>query len=406
MQITPTNQGLANARVTLTSPAAGEQDWQAGQILEAVVVSADHGTLTLRIGNLLVQAQTQSPLKPGQTLNLQVLKAGVPPVLQLVPEESAPDPALVALRSALPRQDGLPPLLANLAQLAQTTGGRAQLPLPAPSAQAGEQVFNHLPGVETVTTPRGLRQALLDSGLFLENRLAQALSNGQPPNLDADLKAGLIRLLTTLTGARPSEQPATSASAATADRPVPTPPPLRGAPVTPQARSEPNLAAHLSSAQNTNTLAHQVESGLARIQLGQLASVPSTPDARPLWMLELPVRNGSDTNVFHLQIDQEGSRGGRDAPTPMWSVTLAFDLAALGPVRARVTVVDKQVSVGIWTEHESTAQLFDRHLQTLGTRLQESGLRVGHLTCQTGAPQQPEPDPNTDNTNPLLSVKA
>ena len=56
--------------------------WQVRQILSATVIGpAANGAVPLRIGNQSVMAQTQLPLKPGQSLELVVTRNGVQPEL-------------------------------------------------------------------------------------------------------------------------------------------------------------------------------------------------------------------------------------------------------------------------------------------------------------------------------------
>ena len=171
--------------------------WQVGQILNALVLARQPGgQISLRIQDTEVQAQAPASLSvsPGQTLRLQVESTGDQPVLRVIQETSPQQVIAASLRAALPRQGAMTALLANLAVLEQ-----AALPgLPRTLTELARQVLSQLPTPEMLSRPDGLTQAVTDSGLFLEAKLAQALTKGEPPAIATDLKAGFLRLLSTL----------------------------------------------------------------------------------------------------------------------------------------------------------------------------------------------------------------
>jgi hypothetical protein len=387
MQIGGTPAPAGN--LTLSTSLPGQQAWKVGQILQATVLTAgQNGALSLRLGSTVVQAQAQFPAAPGQTLALEVVDSGSPPVLRLLAPQTAADVTARATRDALPRQDGLPPLLANLSQLARQ--GDAQDNALARLARLVAQVVDSLPSATKVSSGAGLRQALLDSGLFLERNLAQAQASGRPPQINTDLKAGLLRLVNTLLS-QTTEQAAASRPAAPAPAsPSTAVPPLRGTAPQPQAHVPPVAGDSLTKL-DSGELLRQVEAGVARIQLHQLASVPTENRPQPLLSLELPVRQGERTDVFDMRIGKEPRRG--PGQPDVWSVSLAFELQNLGPVRARITVIDKQVSVGLWAERAETASLFEREMGNLQTGLHNAGLAIGQLNCGCGVPPEPERPP-------------
>jgi hypothetical protein len=377
--------------LTLSTSPSGQQAWQVGQILQATVLSVGQdGALSLRLGSTTVQAQAQFAAAPGQTLALEVVDAGSPPVLRLLAPPTADEVAARATRSALPRQDGLPPLLANLNQLARQ--GDTQDSSLARLTRLVAQVVDTLPSASKVSSGAGLRQALLDSGLFLERNLAQAQTSGRPPQVSADLKAGLLRLVSLLVSEAGDQASGRQSATPSPSVPAAPQPPLRGTAPQPQANVLPTLGESLQNL-DSGELLRQVEAGVARIQLHQLASLATDDRPQPLLSLELPVRQGERTDVFDMRI---GKEPGRDpGQSDVWSVTLAFELQNLGPVRARVTVADKQVSVGLWAERAGTAALFERQIETLQTGLRDAGLTVGRLSCGCGTPPEPERPPST-----------
>lgn len=389
MQIDGAPQPGANITLSTSSPV--QKAWQVGQLLKASVVTANtNGTASLRINGVLFDALTQTrlPAAPGQALQLQVVRAGETPVLRVLDTSNPADPLTRALRTALPRQGGLRPLLANIAALAQTSNASPTRPA-AHLVQLGKQVFRNLPDVETVSQPGGLRRALLDSGIFLEAKLAQGQTGVQSPSLITDFKAGLLRLFSGLLALRQAgdHKVAPPSNRTTTAPPAPAPP-LRGIPLQPQAAASASLTEPQSNAGAVRELLPQVEAGLARVQLSQLASLPGNDYATPMWTVELPVRREDRTDLFHLHIRRD--RGGtRSTDAETWSVSLAFDLEGLGAVHARVTVVGRQVSLGLRVERAATASLFNRHLEELDSRFQQAGLELGDIRCHCGVPQDP-----------------
>ncbi|HKJ07630.1 MAG TPA: hypothetical protein VKA76_00935, partial [Gammaproteobacteria bacterium] len=154
--------------VTLTRPLASIESWQVGQVLRAMALTAStDGHAQLRIGSRTVQAQISVPVRAGQQLELQVVKPGPQPVLQLLTPQNA-DPVTAAIRRVLPQQTPVGPLLANLEKVATAE----QPPLPPQVLLRTQELLDRLPRVRGTFTPDQLREAVDASGLFLESRLA------------------------------------------------------------------------------------------------------------------------------------------------------------------------------------------------------------------------------------------
>jgi len=367
--------------------------WTTGQILQATVVrQALDGSVTLRIGSQEVQARTGLSLAADQPLTLQVAQSGTQTVLRVLhvsdaqaapnpatrqPPANAPDSTLVqAWRQVLPRDGDLRPLLMQLAGnvsgdehtaiINPATGRTAGMdtPLPIPVATALRQIAARLPALEQLFTAAGLRQAIRDSGLFLEARLAQAVQQGEAPTLGNDLKAGLLVLVSQLR-AESATSPATTAPTSAAPSSVTT-----GLPVD----------APLAS------LARQADAALARIEHNQLASLTPGNEPGPALIVELPVRSEPQHSVLQLRIEQDQTPRTTTSALAPWTVWLQFDLPALGPVQARVTLSGDQIGATLWAERDATAALFQQHLASLDAALRHAGLTPTSLSSQTGTP--------------------
>lgn len=416
---------------TPAPPARGEAApaWRVGQVLAATVVSApQHGISDLRIGTLLVRAQTgELPLSPGQTLRLEVASLKEQPVLRLL-DLVASNPLTAAMRNTLPRQQPLAPLLASLARAAGDPAASRQL---APEVvHVARELFSRLPAAASLGQAAGLREALRNSGLFLESKLARTAAGAapaapstpsRPPGAGADFKANLIRLVQVLrensanstpsaprsgaTGPGPATATGLPAAAPAPPSPVtlgvipaharaaaaagvqgdPAVPPLRGQPPQPQAMA--TSLARLSAALDPVELLRQSEGALARIQLNQLSSLAHEGQAAAGWPIELPVRRDGHVDLWSLSIRRDPDRGGTGAAeenTPGWSVTLAFELPGLGPMQARVALRGTRITAQFFSPVQTIPPLVRAHLPLLDARLRAAGLEVGELGCSDG----------------------
>lgn len=366
--------------LALTGNRTAVQGWRVGQVLQAMVLApASNGKASLQIGGQAVEAESQLPLRSGEALTVRVEQQGSQPLLRVLHRAA---PALEiqarALRSDLPRQAPLPPLLANLQVLAHAPPKAAE-GLPQALLQLARSVLQSLPEVGSVSHADGLRRALLSSGTFLESRLAASLVGREAPPI-RDLKATLLRLVAHLTSQSASgEKPLML--------PPPSLPPMRSGPPAPQAPSPATLSVSWPVEQATGELRTQAEGGVARIQIHQLNSLPGDDATRPALFMEVPVRHAQGTDVWSVRIEQEQRSRTGDAQAA-WSVSLAFDLEGLGPVYARVRLQADRVSTTFWAEDPDTALHLQAHRAELREQMDAVGLNVADIQVHAGGPPQ------------------
>jgi len=218
-------KGPDNALLNLSNAgsARARGNWQVGQLLKAMVVSVDRqGTPTLEINGRQVSAQAHSnlPLRPGQMLQLEVVENGKTPLLKVLNPPVNPQETMSrGVRESLPQQQPLTQVLNALQQLAQNAKGDAGQQLRALS----RQVMELLPQIQQLQSGAGVKQAVEDSGSFLEAKLQQLLRNsGSPdsqPQLGRDLKAGLLRLLQAVRALQQGSSPSANTRTQTAGQP-------------------------------------------------------------------------------------------------------------------------------------------------------------------------------------------
>jgi hypothetical protein len=196
------------------------------------------------------------------------------------------------------------------------------------------------------------------------------LAAGQIPQ--NDLKASLFRLLFLLGGKvfTPVNQQTSSAGgrnvqnqAATADA------------VRPQALLE---------------LRNQVEGALARVQLNQLASMPTEDQTRQVWQFELPINRKEQSDSFLLRFERE-TRGSEPPRQIYWTVTLDFDIAPLGPISARLALHGDEISSHFTAQLGETARRIASEMPKLEQALIKAGLSIRKLSATQGSVPKPEP---------------
>jgi len=421
-----------SSRITL-EPAVTSvlKNLQPGQLLQAsVLTDSVQNLVKLKIGTAELIARTQVSLRADQRITLDVIKAGELPELRMVKEPVIREYQADALRSILPKQIPMQRLYANL-QAVYTNIIRAlpqpgqdlklqQPPLPMPAQtnatapvkagvdremlqvlqtiankgtqpalanQFGPKLVQAARNILSVAipnsgniTPTQLRQAILGYGLFMEAQLA----SGQPPG--TSYKGDLLQLL------------------------------FQVGNLLKQDNNQKPTQAGVPSTQNTTAvmetgftkllemLFRQAEGGLARVQLNQLASLPTEDNTRQVWQFEVPVRHQEHVDSFLIRLEQEQASGSGNTTEPIWYVTLSFNIEPLGPVKAKISMHNEEVSTMFLAERADSAELLNRRMSDLNQAFTNAGLSVGKLFARRG---NAEPEPAANSTGaPLLDEKA
>ena len=192
---------------------------QETQVIMATVLSrSDGGLVRLLINDLQVDVQLPLLVQRGQQIPLKLTEANGQQVLEIPVEfVESHTPISASLRQSLPKQEVMQEALPKLFQIL------SQEDAPPHLQKAITQLQEQLPKVETFFNGAGIKNALLNSGLFLERKLLHADSsspqksqqnasdnhNGQTPSsteaFRQDVKANLWRLLQHLTGPVPQD---------------------------------------------------------------------------------------------------------------------------------------------------------------------------------------------------------
>ena len=309
------------------------------------------------------------------------------------------------LASALVRQAGLAPLMADLAALV-----RYGVP-PSPAiTDAAARVLGFAPVAPDDITGETLRALVSSSGLFHEARAAKGVT---PDNL----KGALLALRAALLGERAvlSERAVLDEPTMPPDRrtasgerdgsPKPQPasqallqPPLRDLQPQPQSPSLPQLPLDEAPALTVARLLDRTEAALDRLTLTQFASLPTQADANTpqliqRWQTELPIAVGPETYAtLGLVIDEEHlPREFADlVGRKRWRLKFTVEPEGLGPVNGEIMLVGGSLSLNVWAE-PSTLAIMRGAAGLLEGRLRDNGFVDTDIRLHPGAPPQPRP---------------
>lgn len=285
--------------------------------------------------------------------------APVAPVEGGAPAAATPQPAIAtkakivaaAAQEAVVKQDGLAPLMADLAQALKTDA------LPLPARQAAARVLAQATPLEAHVDGSAIAKALGGSGLLLEADLA---ANPTQSPVGLDLKAGLLMLRQALANAGPPAPKRLLGGA----RPAP---PYRGGPTQGQGPVEPSLDEDSPPDVQRQRLAAETDSALAHLELLQIASLPQDEvDPVSRWMFEAPVMTPQGTAVAQFEISRDPrGRTAAGEEAPIWRARFGLDIEPLGPVNAHVSLSNGQVGVTLWAERAAGEALLRTHAPTL-----------------------------------------
>ncbi len=300
-----------------------------------------------------------------------------------------------SLRELLPRQQALHTLV-PLLQKFIAPAAREQLPQPITKALA--QLMQSLPKPAQLNTAQNVKQAISNSGSFLEAKIANvatAAPNAEPlPKIAAtDIKAQITTLLALIRQLNPqaaammtkTSSPTTTTFVAEDDFVYAKPAIQNPAGDSNQTGESESLDALLIQ------LGKLLQSGFARIQLNQLDSAHArhvnheTQMPVPTWVLELPLRTQHGVDQLQLRIEQHRKQQ-QQRTRVQWNVEIAFDLHAAGKIAASLAIVDNTVAATLWAEQEKTHLRVREEMEFLRVGLESVGVKVTEIQCRLGLP--------------------
>lgn len=347
---------------------------QIGQLLQATVLENDAGKILLSVGHRQLSADSSLSFRPGEVLTLQVRELGAQPVLRIIAalQESA---VALAVRTLLPRYGPTTPLLANLSLLAHTP----RPPLPPPISAVAATLVRNLPDVAALATPQGLKTAIQNSGILLENRLA--LATHTPGLLESDFKANLLRLVQLVrnwagsdqTPSAPAGRPA-GAAGAQAQGPSPQPAPSDPAgnrPPASSASSSPPAAPPAAATADPKTPQAPPAAQTQNLQRA-IETAATPPPQRPGAVPAAPTASLAGTAPGQPGSPQAAAVGGLNPPPPFAGAAPIPQ----SPVQASIDLLNRLGHVRLDLLQQTEAALARMHLNQLVSLPREGDHRL------------------------------
>ena len=294
----------------------------------------------------------------GSQMTLQVVKAGAAPVLALtLPEkiEAWPEQNIIQLLKQLLPSQASPAVLLNQLQLSlpnleNSTSVAETL------KQLAQEILAAIPAQSQISTPEQIKHSIVQSGLFLEAKLAELLTGQGSAALQDDMKAKLLKFVGLLK-------------------------------LELSAQTQPG--SNKQSTEILKELLQKADGTLAKLTLDQLNSLPQEELPKQTWSLELPFFFQDLAHSLQIEIEQDkpGAKPNNPAQTQKnWAVSITLNLPELGTIHSRISYFDGAVNTRFWSDSPATVANIAAHLDYLKNRYAEKGLSTGFMDAQQGKP--------------------
>ncbi|OUR64678.1 hypothetical protein A9Q79_05095 [Methylophaga sp. 42_25_T18] len=420
---------LANNRLLLaTTELTKQQTQQAPNKLVASMPVAVKQQFEIDISRL------NSTFKPSDKLVLEIVSLK-PLAIKLKADHSERNNLILEkIRQLLPQQ---PVAKANLDGL--VTAQQKQT-LPQPVVKEFSQLLQHVLDKPAIVKPDAFRQAVQNSGVFLERQL---LTN--PTSNNNDFKANLLRMITVLETVITKSNQSISSEAKVDMKTLPIqvqsalavltkmPQDLSKLPAqiqaalaaigkTPTQLLSLLMASFSSSAGSTaemkpqaetlglpiskpliqteklqvqtkavaaellvlRELLREVEGVHAKLQFNQLSMLkdPDSPASPNVWLMDLPLKDRDRLDMLQLRMEQYTRKSEEEEDT--WNVQLTLDTRNLGPLQATINMCGDDIKVMLCAEWPESAALLEENMDMLNADLAKLGVNIHHLSCRCG----------------------
>ncbi|HEY8096535.1 MAG TPA: flagellar hook-length control protein FliK [Methylobacter sp.] len=367
-----------------------------------------------------------SNLKVGQNLNLEIVKAGTAPEFKIIPAAAnIPEAKVVEfVKQFLPRHEAAPIFLNQLIKDLPKLMGNESVPQPIKDIAA--KIIQNLPPKEQLITSQGLKQAIVNSGLFLEAKLPPAMAqiqliNGLPQlikneSVPQSLQRIAAEILQNLTQKEPLLNSPSLQQPVADSKPIPeaelaslklnlTDTPKIDAvgiedfkanllkfihvlkqELAPQGEQQLNQT-DLDLLKN---LQNKTENTVAKLVLDQLMSLPKDDNPKQQWVIDIPFidRQQAESVKIEIQRDKENKQqsGNND-----WSVNITITPPELGTIHCMVSYRHDLINTFFKSQNTQTTELIKHNLDYLKNQLEASGLTPGHMDAHDGSQKNQAP---------------
>jgi uncharacterized protein (UPF0147 family) len=377
-----------------------------------------------------------SNLKVGQNLNLEIVKGGTTPEFKIVAGTGNIPAAKVAefVKQFLPRHEASPiflnQLIKDLPKLMKNES------VPQALKDIAAKIIQNLPPKEQLITSQGLKQSIVNSGLFLEAKLPPAMAQAQlikelpqliqNESVPQSLQRIAAEILQNLTQKQPlaNEQPVAGSKLMPDSTANEGKTPKAGAlveateasgkaalPVAIQQASAEDFKANLlkfihALKQELTTQGEQqhnqidldllknlqtkTENTVAKLVLDQLMSLPKEDNPKQQWIIDIPFidRQQAESVKIEIQRDKENQQ---QAHSSDWSVNITITPPELGTIHCMVSYRNDVINTFFKSQDTQTTELIKHNLDYLKSQLEESGLTTGHMDAHDGTQKSQAP---------------
>ena len=384
-----TNYGNYDRNVSVQQ---GSGALKLGQIIDAVTLTnSNQGHVSLRVGGTVINASTNVALQQNAHLSLEVVQIHPHLLLRLIPspaESATARPLQEAMISLLPQQGGIAPVLAELIHKAMISGKYLEQQSTRSLINA---LINTLPTRNTLIHAEGMRQAVLQSGLFLESILSKSRGKSRS-GITRDIKAALLRLQHSigleLTEAAPDDR-IQNHPVSSLQYPV-LPPRRKSLPIAQPSVTFSTFADNNDMEDEILALYSKIQSAIARLSLLQVNTAENFFSGEYFWQLEIPVKHTEAIETVSISIENE-QKDPLHEERNTWVVNLALDLPQLGPIEIRISLYRQGVSSCFWSDSPDTLSLIQSQFAQLKSKLKHHKIETLALCCQQGQPKPTEP---------------
>lgn len=313
-------------------------------------------------------ASALSALLIGETVVLQCTKPGATPTFAVsLPALGDQQRIREAMKQLLPMQTPPALLLNHLLKIQATIDPEASVA--DTLKRLAQDILSSIPLRQHLTEPARLKQAVDQSGLFLESKLAELLTGKPEISLNDDLKLKLSKLLEFV-----SQHPDTAGDA-------------------PRQAGDTLLKESMAKLHGT----------LAKLTLDQLNSLPKDESVKQGWILELPFLEQQLADSVQLEIERDQG-GNAEQRQKNWAVSITITPPELATIHCRISCYDGSINTRFWSDSADAVDKINSHLDYLRQQFEQKGLTTGFMDAHQGQPNA------TDSAKPtltnLLSVKA
>lgn len=131
-------------------------------------------------------------------------------------------------------------------------------------------------------------------------------------------------------------------------------------------------------------LLREVEGVHAKIQFNQLAMLkdPDSPTTPNVWLLDLPLKDKNRLDMLQVHIEQHSRNNEEDEDD--WHVQLTLDTRNLGPLQATINMCAENVNVMLCAQWPESAALLADNMTLLNDQLTKLGVTINNLSCRCG----------------------